>query len=88
MSASDPPRNAGEVGEWTKKQRRAMALLARGGVRYGTMHAQMSRLRDLGLAYAHNTGVPGLGQWTWRLTPDGWATAKGLGLRATDKRAN
>lgn len=57
----------------TRRQVRALRLLARGGARYGTMHAEMTQLRNLELAYAHDTGREGPGRWTWRPTPSGRA---------------
>ena len=56
------------VSPLTKLQTRAMRLLARGGARYGTMHATMLGLKDLGLAYVYDTGKIGHGRWTWRPT--------------------
>lgn len=51
---------------FTSRQKRAFKLLARGGARYGTMHTEMSELRVMGYAYAHDNGRSGPGRWTWR----------------------
>ena len=55
----------------TRRQAIALRLLARGGARYGTRHAEMTALRDMGLAVAHDTGKPSPGKWTWRPTEAG-----------------
>lgn len=52
----------------TRRQHAALRLLGRGGARYGTMIAEVKRLRDRGLAVAHDTGKPPPGRWTWRPT--------------------
>lgn len=68
---------------FTKRQRVALRLLARGGARYGTEYEAMTELRDMGLAYAHDTGKPPPGRWTWRPTAAGLAAQSALtALRA------
>ena len=65
----------------------ALQLLARGGARYGTMHAEMAELRDMGLCRSHQK--PGrvvrgklVGDWTWRPTDAGRAVIVEKGIVA------
>lgn len=58
---------------FTRAQKGALRLLARGGARYGARYGIMTELRDLGLCYAHDTGKPPPGRWTWRPTAAGRA---------------
>ncbi len=71
----------------TRRHIVALQLLARGGARYGTMHEQMTELRDMGLCRAHEK--PGrvvhgkmVGQWTWRPTDAGLAVIAEKGIQA------
>lgn len=57
--------------QFTNEQKQALALLSRGGARYGTRIAVMKSLKDMGLCYAHDKGTKGKGRWTWRPTDTG-----------------
>jgi len=64
---------------YTRAQRQALALLARGGARYGTRYVVMCQLRDMGLCYAHDKGEHlTKGRWTWRPTEAGRAAIAAL----------
>lgn len=69
---------------FTRLQKRALRLLARGGVRYGTQITEMRQLRDMGLCYAHDKGEQpnGKGRWTWRPTDEGRRVIAEMGLEA------
>lgn len=54
---------------FTKAQRQALELLARGGARYGTRVEVMKELKAMGLCAAHQNSK---GRWVWRPTEKGW----------------
>ena len=62
---------------FTRAQRQALDLLARGGARYGTRISVMKELKDMGLCCPHEEKRrKGKGRWTWRPTALGWETIK------------
>lgn len=67
-----------QAASFTKRQRTALRLLARGGARYGTMHTEMTELKRMGLAFAFDHRRPGPGRWTWRPTQAGRAAIAAL----------
>lgn len=64
--------------DFTKAQRQAIDLLARGGARYGTRIAVMKELQAMGLCDSHKNQY---GRWVWRPTAKGWEVITELEAR-------